>query len=47
MKFFYDLLHSGRSKEDRNDFKKRSAFVKQFREDYGAKLVRFYAKFLL
>ena len=38
MKFFFDLLHSGRSKEERNDFKERSAFVKHLREEYGAKL---------
>jgi hypothetical protein len=40
MKFFFDLLHSGRTKEDRNDFKERSAFVKHFMEEYGSKLVK-------
>ena len=39
MKFFFDLLHFGRSKEDRNDFKERVAFVKHFREEYGSKMV--------
>ena len=39
MKFFFDLLHFGRSKEERNDFKERVAFVKHFREEYGSKLV--------
>jgi hypothetical protein len=39
MKFFFDLLHSGRSKEDRDDFDEREAFVARFLEEYGAKLV--------
>ena len=39
MKFFFDLLHAGRNKEDRDDFNVRSALVANVRETFGAKIV--------
>lgn len=39
MKFFFDLLHCGRSKEERDDFKIRSTAVTLLKEEYGAKLI--------
>ena len=39
MKFFFDLLHAARNKEDRDDFEVRSSIVAQVRKDFGAKIV--------
>ncbi len=39
MKFFFDLLHLGRSKEDRDDYETRSEAIHQIRQDYGSRLV--------
>ena len=39
MKFFFDLLHAARNKEDRDDFNERAAIVSKVREKFGAKIV--------
>ena len=39
MKFFYDLLHAGRTKQDSPDFEGRSRMVKSLLAEYGEKLV--------
>jgi len=39
MKFFYDLLHAGRSKEDSQDFSVRSRLIKTLHTEYGEKLL--------
>ena len=39
MKFFFDLLHAARNKEDKDDFDERSAIVAKVRENFGAKIV--------
>jgi len=39
MKFFYDLLHAGRSKEDSQDFSVRSKLIKNLHTEYGEKLL--------
>ena len=39
MKFFFDLLHAARNKEDRDDFEVRSSIVAKVRKDFGAKIV--------
>ena len=39
MKFFYDLLHVGRSREDNPDFEARSHLIKTLHSEYGGKLV--------
>ena len=39
MKFFFDLLHAARNKEDRDDFDERSIIVSKVRENFGAKIV--------
>ena len=39
MKFFFDLLHAARNKEDRDDFDERSSIVSKVRENFGAKIV--------
>ena len=39
MKFFFDLLHAGRTKEDKEDFDTRSKLIKTLHTEYGEKLV--------
>lgn len=39
MKFFYDLLHSGRTRNDHADFATRSNLIKTLHTEYGEKLV--------
>lgn len=39
MKFFYDLLHAGRTREDNPDFEARSSLIKGLHSEYGGKLV--------
>ena len=39
MKFFYDLLHAGRVKEEKEDFEERAQLVMKTRADFGAKIV--------
>ena len=39
MKFFFDLLHAGRTKEDKEDFSTRSKLIKTLHTEYGEKLV--------
>lgn len=39
MKFFFDLLHAARNKEDNEDFTERAAIVGKIRENFGAKIV--------
>jgi len=39
MKFFYDLLHAGRTREDNPDFEARSHLIKTLHNEYGGKLV--------
>lgn len=39
MKFFFDLFHAGRSKEDKEDFETRRLLVDQIRHNFGAKLI--------
>jgi len=39
MKFFYDLLHAGRTREDNPDFEARSHLIKSLHSEYGGKLV--------
>ena len=39
MKFFFDLLHAARTKEDREDFNERAVLVAKVREEFGAKIV--------
>lgn len=39
MKFFYDLIHSGRSHEDREDFSIRQRLVKEILAEHGQRLV--------
>lgn len=39
LKFLFDVLHAGRSKEDREDFAPRQALAAQVRAAYGDKLV--------
>merc|ERR1712059_12355 len=39
MKFFYDLLHAGRSREDNPDFEARSHLIRRLHSEYGGKLV--------
>ena len=38
MKFFFDLFHLGRSKEEREDYDIRSALIHRFRLEYGSRL---------
>ena len=39
MKFFFDLLHAGRTKEENADFDTRSRLIKTLHTEYGEKLV--------
>ena len=39
MKFFFDLLHAGRTKEENDDFVTRSKLIKTLHTEYGEKLV--------
>lgn len=39
MKFFYDLIHAGRSHEDREDFSIRQRLVKEILAEHGLRLV--------
>lgn len=39
MKFFYDLLHAGRTREDKPDFEARSHLIRALHSEYGSKLV--------
>jgi len=39
MKFFYDLLHAGRSREENPDFEARSHLIRSLHSEYGGKLV--------
>jgi len=39
MKFFYDLLHAGRTGEERPDFEARSLLIRGLHGEYGCKLV--------
>ena len=39
MKFFYDLLHAGRTREDNPDFEARAHLIKSLHSEYGGKLV--------
>ena len=38
MKFFFDLFHLGRSKEEREDFEERSAIISRFMTEYGPRI---------
>ena len=39
MKFIFDLLHAGRSKEEREDFDLRAAIIHKIRVEYGSRVV--------
>lgn len=39
MKFFFDLLHAGRSREDGPDYAARAGLIQTLYKEYGAKLV--------
>jgi len=39
MKFFYDLLHAGRTREDNPDFQARATLIRALHTEYGSKLV--------
>ena len=38
MKFFFDLFHLGRSKEEREDFEERSTIISRFMTEYGPRI---------
>eukprot|EP00095_Tigriopus_kingsejongensis_P001756 maker-scaffold183_size276960-snap-gene-1.22 protein:Tk01756 transcript:maker-scaffold183_size276960-snap-gene-1.22-mRNA-1 annotation:"Transportin-3" len=39
MKFYFDLFHAGRSKEDKEDYVSRLFLIDQIRHDFGAKIL--------